>query len=156
MKKILPEIAVLTIFGALGILLAMGLGFGIFWKTLEPITFMNVFAAEFPYFILPTVLMLQPALISSIVLFIRFKNEKEIRKTWLYVMSGMIAAFVITSAYHLPVNLGFIQLKYTAEEITTLLNIWLLLHWVRFAAVFMAAVFALKGFKQINQVVQKI
>ncbi|MEZ4776951.1 MAG: hypothetical protein R3D00_27500 [Bacteroidia bacterium] len=54
--------------------LAMGLGFGIFWKTLDPVAFMEVFSAEFPYFILPTVLMLLPALVSTIVLVVRFQT----------------------------------------------------------------------------------
>ncbi len=136
MKKHLPTIAVLTTSGSFGILLAMGLGFGIFWKTLEPIKFMEVFGAEFPYFILPTVMMLLPALISTIWLVVIHKQQKEIRKPWLYAMAGMITAFMITNVYHLPTNLGFMGLEYTAEEAASRLNIWLILHWVRSAAVF--------------------
>lgn len=145
MKKVLPYISVFTISASFGILLAMGLGFGIFWKTLEPIPFMEVFAAEFPYFILPTVLVLLPALLSSIALVVRYKNQKDMRKPWIYAMTGMIIAFAITNVYHLPVNFGFMSLRYTAEEAANLLNIWLILHWVRTLAVLMAAVYSLKA-----------
>ncbi len=147
MSKNLPAIAVFTISGSFGILLAMGLGFGIFWKTLDPTRFMEVFGAEFPYFILPTVLMLLPALVSTIVLFVRSKGRPELRKLWSYAMIGMIVAFTLTNVYHLPVNLGFMEMKYTAEEAASKLDLWLILHWVRAAAVGAAAFFALKGFR---------
>lgn len=151
MKKILPELAVFTISGAFGILLAMGLGFGIFWKTLDPIPFMEVFSAEFPYFILPTVLMLLPALVSTIALVVRYKDQKDARRPWIYAMTGMLIAFTITSAYHLPVNLGFIELAYTAEEAASRLNIWIMLHWVRSAAVLMSAIYALTALRSLHK-----
>ncbi len=145
MKIKATALAVFTISGSFGILLAMGLGFGIFWKTLDPLTFMQVFSAEFPYFIVPTVLMLLPALVSTIVLVIRYKHQKEIRQPWIYAMAGMIIAFTITNMYHLPVNLGFMELKYTATEAANKLNLWIILHWVRTAAVLMSALFAIKA-----------
>ncbi len=151
MKKILPSLAVITICGSFGILFAMGLGFGIFWKTLDPRAFMQAFSAEFPYFILPTVLMLIPALVSTIFLVAGNKNQKEIRQPSLYAMTGMLIAFTITTVYHLPVNLGFMASKYTAEEATSKLDLWLILHWVRTAAVFVSALYAIKALQLSNE-----
>ncbi len=111
---------------------------------------MEVFSAEFPYFILPTVLMLLPALVSTISLAVILKGQAEIRQPWIYAMVGMLTAFMITNIYHLPTNLNFMAFKYTAEEATSNLNMWLLLHWVRAAAVFIAAWYSIKGYRLSN------
>lgn len=45
-------------------------------------------------------------------------------------------------------NLGFMELKYTAEVATSKLNGWVFFHWVRIVVAIIASVFAILGFKK--------
>jgi len=147
MKKYLPYISIIGIAAFVGNMLVIGFGFGAFWQSLEPMEFMKQFTLQFPNLLPPTMGILLPALLATIALVINTKGQKEVRKNWSTALAGLVIACTITTAYHLPTNLGFMESEYSAEVATSKLNIWMLLHWVRTVVVFIAAIFAVKAFE---------
>ena len=150
MKNALPYISIIGIAAFVGNMLAIGLGFGLYWQSLDPMTFMEQFGLQFPYLLAPTMGILLPALIATIVLVVNAKGQKEVRKNWIVALVGLMIACTITSVYHLPTNFGFMEMKYSAEEAISKLNLWMLLHWIRTAIVLVSAVFAIKAFQISN------
>ncbi|WP_439482716.1 anthrone oxygenase family protein [Cyclobacterium plantarum] len=147
MKKILPYISIIGIAAFVGNMLVIGFGFGSYWQTLEPMEFMKQFTLQFPNLLPPTMGIILPALIATIALVVQTKGQKEVRKNWSFALAGLVIACTITSVYHLPANLGFMESAYSAEEAVSKLNWWMRLHWVRTITVFAAAIFAVKAFK---------
>lgn len=152
MKKILPYISIITISAFVGNMIVIGLGFGTYWKSLEPIVFTQQFTLQFPNLLAPTMGILLPALISTIILVIITKEQKEIRKNWIIALLGLLIACTITSVYHLPTNFGFMESKYSDEVTLNKLNTWLLLHWVRTSVVFISAIYSIKSFQLTNKI----
>ena len=147
MKKALPYIAIIGTSAFIGNLLVIGLGFGMYWQTLEPMEFMRQFGIQFPLLLAPIMGVSTPTLIALIVLVATTKQQKVVRKNWIIALVGLLIAFAITSIYHLPVNFAFMDLAYTPEEAASKLNVWLALHWVRAVFVVIAAIFSVKAFK---------
>ncbi len=150
MKNALPYISIIGIAAFVGNMIVIGLGFGLYWQSLDPMTFMEQFGLQFPYLLAPTMGILLPALIATIALVVNAKGRKEVRKNWIVALVGLMMACTITSVYHLPTNFGFMEMKYSAEEAISKLNLWMLLHWVRTAIVLVSAVFAIKAFQISN------
>jgi len=150
MKKYLPYISIISIAAFVGNMLVIGLGFGLYWQSLDPMLFMEQFALQFPYLLPPTMGIILPALIATIAMVVTTKGQKEIRRSWSVALSGLIIACTITSVYHLPTNFAFIESRYLADEAVSKLNVWMLLHWVRTATVLVAAVYAISAFKLSN------
>jgi uncharacterized membrane protein (DUF485 family) len=147
MKKALPYIAIIGTSAFIGNLLVIGLGFGMYWQTLEPMEFMRQFGIQFPLLLAPIMGVSTPTLIALIALVTTTKQQKVVRKNWVIALVGLLIAFAITSIYHLPTNFGFMDMKYSAEVATSKLNLWLVLHWVRTVFVVIAAIFSVKAFK---------
>jgi hypothetical protein len=145
-KKILPYISIVAIAAFVGNMLVIGLGFGLYWQSLDPLTFMEQFALQFPYLLPPTMGILLPALISTIALVVISKGQKDVRRNWIIALAGLMIACTITTVYHLPTNFAFMEAKYSAEEAVSKLNWWMILHWVRTAVVLVSAVYAIKAF----------
>jgi len=147
MKKALPYIAIIGTSAFIGNLLVIGLGFGMYWQTLEPMEFMRQFGIQFPLLLAPIMGVSTPTLIALIALVTTTKQQKVVRKNWIIALVGLLIAFAITSIYHLPVNFGFMDMQYTAEEAAGKLDLWIVLHWVRTVFVVIAAIFSVKAFK---------
>lgn len=150
MKNALPYISIIGIAAFVGNMLVIGLGFGLYLQSLDPMTFMEQFGLQFPFLLAPTMGILLPALIATIALVVNAKGRKEVRKNWIVALIGLMIACTITSVYHLPTNFGFMDMKYSAEEAISKLNLWMLLHWIRTAIVLVSAVFAIKAFQISN------
>ncbi len=150
MKNALPFISIIGIAAFVGNMLVIGLGFGLYWQSLDPMTFMEQFGLQFPYLLSPTMGILLPAIIATIALVVNAKGQKDVRKNWIVALVGLMIACTITSVYHLPTNFGFMEMKYSAEEAISKLNLWMLLHWIRTAIVLVSAVFAIKAFQISN------
>lgn len=146
MRKALPFISVIAIAAFIGNMLVIGLGFGLYWQSLDPLVFMQQFAQQFPYLLPPTMGILLPALIATIAMVVSTKGQAGVRRNWVIALAGLLIACTITSVYHLPTNFGFMESRYSAADATSKLDLWMLLHWVRTAAVLVSAVYALKAF----------
>ena len=59
-----------------------------------------------------------------------------------------LISILITLIYHLPTNLGFIDLSYSISEAANKLQLWVVLHWVRIVLAIIASVFAIQGFQK--------
>ncbi len=147
MKKALPYIAIIGTSAFIGNLLVIGLSFGGYWQTLEPMEFMRQFGVQFPLLLAPTMGILLPAIIATVAMVVQTKSQKSVRKSWIVALVCLMITCTITSVYHLPTNFGFMDMKYSPEIATSKLNLWLILHWVRAVFVVIAAIFSIKAIK---------
>ncbi|NJL54673.1 MAG: DUF1772 domain-containing protein [Spirulinaceae cyanobacterium RM2_2_10] len=149
MKNIAAIIAIIATAAFAGNMINIGLSYASYWQSLDPIAFMQDFKAKFiPYLLPPTAATLLPALIATALsVFFNWKSPAT-RSLWLIALFGVLLTIVITLIYHLPTNLAFIDMKYSAAEATSKLQIWMLLHWVRVIVAIAAAVFAILGFQK--------
>ncbi|MDP5172140.1 MAG: DUF1772 domain-containing protein [Bacteroidia bacterium] len=147
MKNLFAFIAIIAIAAFAGNMINIGLSYGSYWQSLDPMAFMADFKVKFfPYLLPPTAATLVPALLATGIS-VGYNWRTPNRNRWLIALGGVLLTVVITATYHLPTNLNFIDAAYTATEATEKLNTWVLLHWVRVAAALTAAVYALLGFQ---------
>ncbi|AGC76067.1 hypothetical protein LX97_00742 [Nonlabens dokdonensis] len=150
MKKLLPFIAIIASGAFIGNMINIGLSYCLHWQSLDPIVFMETFKVDFPLLLGPTVITLLPAFIATLSLFLMTKDNKLARKYYLFAFFGLLLTIIQTSIYHLPMNLNFMELKYSATEASSKLQGWVFFHWLRIGIAIVATVFALLGFKQSN------
>ncbi len=150
MKKALPYISIISIAAFAGNMINIGLSYGIHWQSLDPFAFMESFKVDFPLLLGPTSATLMPAFIGTLGLVFASKDDKSARRFWLYAFIGLMLINIQTVAYHLPMNLDFMDLKYTAEEATSKLQGWIFFHWIRVVVAIVAGSFAVKAFQISN------
>lgn len=148
MKKTLGMIAIIGSATYLGNIINIGLTYAIAWQRLDPVQFMQEFEATF-LLLLPTVAVtLLPGFIATIASLRLNKLNPAAKKNWRIALIATVASLLITSVYHLPTNLAFIDQSYTAAEASSRLNIWIILHWVRIALAAVATVYAIWGYEK--------
>ncbi|WCL49921.1 anthrone oxygenase family protein [Leptospira sp. GIMC2001] len=147
MKNTLPYIAIIGTSAFFGNLLVIGLGFGMYWQMLDPMEFMRQFGIQFPLLLAPTMGILLPAILATVAMVIITKGQQTVRKNWTIALICLMITCTITTVYHLPTNIGFINMEYSEEVAASKLNLWLVLHWVRSVFVAVAAVYSVKAFK---------
>jgi hypothetical protein len=148
MKRILPFIAILGIGAFAGNMINIGLSYCIHWQSLEPTIFMESFKVDFPLLLGPTAATLIPAFIATIWLIFITKETKPARRYWIFAFVALLIINIQTAAYHLPMNLDFMELKYSATVATSKLRGWVFFHWVRIVAAIIAGVFGIKALQQ--------
>lgn len=148
MKKILPYIAIIGTGAFAGNMINIGLSYCVHWQSLEPIAFMETFKVDFPLLLGPTAATLMPAFIATIWLIFITKENKPARRYWIFAFIALLIINIQTAAYHLPLNLDFMELKYSATEATSKLRGWVFFHWVRIVAAIIAGVFGIKALQQ--------
>lgn len=148
MKKTLGILAIIGTVAYLGNIINVGLTYAITWQRLNPMVFMQGFETTF-LLLLPTVAVtLLPGLIGIIASISLNKENNEAKKSWLMALYATLISIFITSIYHLPTNLGFINLSYSISEAASKLQLWIVLHWVRIVLTIIASVFAIQGFQK--------
>ena len=148
MKKTFGIIAIIGTVAYLGNIINIGLTYAVAWQRLDPLVFMQGFEATF-LLLLPTVVVtLLPGLISIIASISLSKQNHAAKKSWKMALYATLVSIVITSVYHLPANLAFIDQSYDSAEAASKLQLWVILHWVRIALAVMASVFAIQGFQK--------
>lgn len=150
MKKMLSYISIISIAAFAGNMINIGLSYGIHWQSLDPIAFMETFKVDFPLLLGPTAATLMPAFIATLWLVFLHKENKSARRYWLFAFAGLMLINIQTVAYHLPMNLDFMELKYSAVEATSKLQGWLFFHWLRIVVAIVSAVYAIKAFQLSN------
>jgi uncharacterized membrane protein (DUF485 family) len=148
MRRSFSVIAILSSAAFLGNMLVIGLGYGMYWQSLESLEFMTQFGRQFPYLLLPTMVLLFPAILANLFLFLRSELQSEVRKSWLFAFVFLMIACVITGVYHLPTNFDFMEMAYSEKEAQSQLEMWLILHWVRTGFVLVASIFSLRAFQK--------
>ncbi|PHN06989.1 anthrone oxygenase family protein [Flavilitoribacter nigricans] len=147
MKKNLPYVAIIGIAAFAGNMINIGLSYGIHWQSLGPSEFMKSFAIDFPLLLYPTVATLLPAFVATLVLYFSTTAGTDAKRNWLYALIGLLLINVKTVAYHLPMNLAFIDQAIELTEVSGKLNTWLIFHWIRIVVAIAAAIYAMKGWK---------
>ncbi|MEZ4776950.1 MAG: anthrone oxygenase family protein [Bacteroidia bacterium] len=150
MKKILPYIAIIGIGAFAGNMINIGLSYAIHWQSLDPMAFMESFKVDFPLLLGPTAATLLPAFIATLWLVFLNKENKPARQYWLFAFAALLLINIQTVAYHLPLNLDFMALKFSAAEATSKLQGWVIFHWIRVAVAIVSAVYAIKAFQLSN------
>lgn len=150
MKKILPYIAIIGIGAFAGNMINIGLSYAIHWQSLDPLTFMETFKVDFPLLLGPTTATLLPAFIATLWLVFLTKENKTARRYWLFAFAALLLINIQTVAYHLPMNLDFMALKYDAATATSKLQGWIIFHWIRVAVAIVAGVYAILGFRSLQ------
>lgn len=147
MKKILPYISIIGISAFAGNMINIGLSYAIHWQSLEPVAFMESFKIDFPLLLGTTVATLMPALIATIWMVIVTKENIIARRYWIIALTTLMLINVQTAAYHLPMNLDFMELKYSPAVASSKLQGWIIFHWVRVVIAVISAVSAIKAFQ---------
>lgn len=148
MKRTLGVIAIVGTVAYLGNIINIGLTYAIAWQRLDPMVFMQGFKTTF-LLLLPTVAVtLLPGLIGIIASISLSKENPDAKKSWRMALYATLASIVITSIYHLPTNLAFIDQRYSIPEAASKLQLWVVLHWLRIVLAIIASVFAIQGFQK--------
>ena len=132
----------------LGNIINIGLTYAIAWQRLDPLVFMQEFEATF-LLLLPTVFVtLLPGLIGIIISINLDKENVKAKKSWKLALYATLLSILITSVYHLPANLGFIDQRYSVSEAADKLQLWVILHWARIFLAIMASLWTIQGFQK--------
>lgn len=122
-----------------GVMLAIALILGPFWRSLPPADFLAWFSANsgfiartIPVVAGPTVLGLVGALALS-------WGNAGARNLWLMAVACLVALAVLTIAYFLPINATFNQGTLPPAEVAGRIDAWLAVHWGRIGLAFAAA-----------------
>jgi hypothetical protein len=148
MRRILPYVTILAIGAFAGNMINIGLSYAVHWQSLDPIDFMESFKVDFPLLLGPTAVTLLPAWLGSLWLFLKSPGKTEVRKNWMYAFIGVSLTILITSVYHLPMNLNFMALEYDAATAASKLQGWVIFHWVRVVVAIASGVFAISGLQK--------
>ena len=147
MKRALGIIAVIGTIAYLGNIINIGLTYAIAWQRLNPQVFMESFETTFALLLPTVVVTLLPGLIGLIASIFLNKENLAAKQNFRFALYATLISILITSVYHLPTNLAFIDQRYSMTEAANRLQLWVVLHWVRVALGAIAAVFVIFGFQ---------
>ena len=122
-----------------GVMLAIGITLGGYWKSLPPEAFdwfsqnNHFIVRAIPFVVIPTVVGLAGSLWVG-------WSEQAARNHWLAASSCVLAVLIMTAAYYLPSNAQFAAKSVPLEQVPAKLDTWLLLHNVRIAVAAIASV----------------
>lgn len=108
--------------------LLIGISAGGRWLKLDPMVWQQGFWAEFMGFAVAIVPLF---LLSFVGLYLSRRADRDVPAARWWWTAGLIMwgiNFVITSVYHLPVNIQLYSVPFTAEEADTIRTTWLALH----------------------------
>ncbi len=150
MKKTIAYISIISIAAFAGNMMNIGLSYAVHWQSLDPLAFMESFKIDFPLLLGPTTVTLMPGFIGSLWLVFLNKENKAVQRLWLISFVALLLINIQTAAYHLPMNLDFMDLKYSGVEATSKLQSWIIFHWLRVGMAIVSAIYAIKAFKSTS------
>ncbi|WP_324695163.1 DUF1772 domain-containing protein [Novosphingobium sp. RL4] len=122
-----------------GVMLAIGVILGGYWKSLPPEEFLDWFAQHggrvqnaIPLVVLPTLIGLGGMLWTD------WSNVVS-RNLWLGAAGCIVAVLVLTMAWFVPSNTAFASKAIPLDQVSGKLDTWLLVHNVRIALAFAAS-----------------
>ncbi len=148
MKKILAYISIIGMAAFAGNMINIGLSYGLHWQSLSPLAFRESFQVDFPLLLGPTIATLMPAFFATLSLVFLSKENKTARRHWLMALVALLFINVQTLAYHLPLNLDFMEIEFSVTDLNAKLNGWLFFHWIRVVVAIVAVVQAIIAFQK--------
>ena len=126
--------------GFAAVMATIGMGLGRQWVQIDSLVWADTWLNTF-LFLLPCIAVtLTPAAIAVVVALRNAPPASRERRNWQIAAAGLAVSVLITLVYHLPANIRIWTGDFTADEATTQLHRWLLLHAVRTLAGLVAVV----------------
>ncbi|MEM6927158.1 MAG: hypothetical protein AAF602_09530 [Myxococcota bacterium] len=129
-QRIANLIAVVGTGAYTGVMIAIGLGLGRYWLSLDPADFEAWFTPNF-WYLLPTVLSTLPWALIGTVWSLSIAWRTPARRAWLTVLALIGVTLVVTAGYHLPANIRIWSGELTAAQLESELGWWLVAHVAR-------------------------
>lgn len=126
-----------------GVMLAIGLILGAFWRSLPPAEFLTWFQAHNPLIQRAIPLVVVPTLVGLVGATWLSWNDAVARAWWLGALACIAGVLLLTAIYFLPLNARFSAGSIPVADVPSALDGWLTLHWVRITLALTAAVFGL-------------
>ncbi|MEL7532141.1 MAG: anthrone oxygenase family protein [Bacteroidota bacterium] len=147
MKRNLALLAIIGCSAYFGNIINIGFTHAVAWQAQDPMIFMEGFGPTF-LLLLPTVAFtLLPGFIGIIASIYQNKTNPAAKQKWRIALYLTLISLAITSIFHLPTNLAFMDQSYTAAEAASKLQWWVILHWVRIALALLASIYTLLAFQ---------
>ena len=123
-----------------GVMLAIGVTLGSYWKTLPPEGFLDWFGQNIPLIMRSITLVLPATLVGMTGSLWLSWADRRARPLWLAGSGCILAILLITAAYFLPSNASFAGRSIPLDQVPAALDTWLLVHNVRIALALLASV----------------
>ncbi|RYE23709.1 MAG: DUF1772 domain-containing protein [Sphingobacteriaceae bacterium] len=123
-----------------GVLLAIGLILGGYWKSLPAPDFVNVFNDNIqfiPRAIAPVTIIALVGLAGSVWL---SRGDKDARTLWLGAAACIVVLLVFTMIWFAPTNAQFVARSLPIEQVPAKRDMWLMLHTFRIALAALASI----------------
>ena len=123
-----------------GVMLAIGLILGAFWRSLPPAEFLAWFQAHGPLIQRVIPWLLVPTLAGLVGTAWLSWGDAAVRAWWLGALACIAGVLLLTTLYFLPLNARFSAASIPVADVPVALNQWLALHWIRITLALAAAV----------------
>lgn len=116
-----------------GVMLAIGVILGNYWKNLPPEAFLDWFSQNSKFIMLAIPLVVIPTAIGLVGSLWLGWSDGTARMLWLLSFACFVAVIVVTAAYFVPINAQFTAKSVSPDQVRAKLDAWLLIHNVRIA-----------------------
>ncbi|MBI1866931.1 MAG: DUF1772 domain-containing protein [Methylocystis sp.] len=116
-----------------GVMLAIGVILGSYWKSLPPEAFLDWFSQNKKFIMLAIPLVVIPTAIGLVGSLWLGWSDGTARMLWLLSFACFAAVIVLTAAYYVPINAQFATKSVPPDQVPAKLDSWLLIHNVRIA-----------------------
>ena len=122
-----------------GVMLAIGVILGGYWKSLPPAGFLDWFARHGQLVMRAIPIVVIPTLIGLAGVLWLDRSNGTTRVIWLSTAGCIIAVLAITMGYFVPSNAAFAAKAIPVDQVSGKLDTWLLIHSLRIAPAFAAS-----------------
>jgi hypothetical protein len=126
-----------------GVMLAIGVTLGGYWKSLPASDFLDWFSQNGQFVARVIPLVVAPTLIGLIGSLWLGWSEGGARVFWLGAIACVAAVLVLTIAWFVPSNAQFAAKSVPLDQVSARLDTWLLIHNVRIALAIVASMFGI-------------
>lgn len=114
-----------------GVMLAIGVILGGYWKSLPPADFLEWFARHGNLAMRAIPIVVVPTLIGLVgMLWLDWSNSAA-RMIWFGAAGCILAVVAITMAYYVPSNAAFAAKSIPVDQVSSKLDTWLMIHNLR-------------------------
>lgn len=119
-----------------GLMLAIGLILGGYWRSLPPETFLDWFSTN-EMLIARTIPVVAVPAVTGLAASIWLAGSAG-RRFWIAALLAIAVLFVVTAIVHLPINAAFAAKSLPPDQVGPAIDRWLGVHWLRIALGFAA------------------
>ncbi|SOD97697.1 anthrone oxygenase family protein [Spirosoma fluviale] len=147
MKLVLNSLAVISSGMFAGVLLAIGVLLGGYWKGLSAVAFLDSFNTFLP--LVPRAIAVGLVAVVGLIGSVWLSwEEKEVRTLWLLAVGCIGILFMLTAAWFAPTNGQFAARSLPLDQVLAKRDMWLMLHSLR---IVFAAVASVLGIIAVNR-----